>query len=746
MLGAILLSFAGYIAYLDIVVTSRFEGNRWEVPSRVYARPLEIYPSMRLSRDDLVDELRRINYRQTQTVSLPGQFRVDGLEIEVYTRGFEFWDGKETGEKLRFRFAGDSVRDVLGQDGNELDLLRLEPPFLGAIYPGHQEDRVLINLSDSPELLVKGLLAIEDRRFYEHSGVSLTSIARAMYTNFRAGARVQGGSTITQQLVKNFFLSNTKSYWRKINEAFMALLLEMHYAKDEILEAYLNEVYLGQEGQRAVHGFGLASWFYFARPVAELKTREIALLIAMVKGASWYDPRRFPDRARERRDLVLQTLAEQQLISQNEALIAMQADLGVIKNKPSGLIRYPDYIGVVKQQLFRDYSEKDLQSSGLRIFTNLDPVVQELVQEVADKGLSRLERDNGLEKNSLQTAIVITKRNTAELVALTGSRNAGFAGLNRARDIERAIGSLVKPAIYMEALSQPDEYHLGTMIDDSAIEVELDSGDIWRPQNYDNTEHGPTPFYTALSHSYNLAAVRLGMDLGVEKVNERLNSLGIEKDLPPYPANLLGAVDLSPLEVAQMFQTIADNGYLTPLRAIRSVTTGDGKPLTRYGIDTKEVVDPVTAYLISASLQNVVKSGTAHRLSEMVDRDLNIAGKTGTTNDKRDSWFAGYSDKYVGVSWLGKDDFTPTPFSGSTGAMRLWGQIFASIENSPMSMPVPDEIEYMSFVPTTGERVDAACSTGVDIPVKRDTINPPITECKNNSIINKTHIWLKQLF
>ena len=333
LLGALVCAVA-WVIYLDIVIRLQFEGKRWALPAQVYGRPLELYTGSIMSPQAFRQELEQLGYRYAYRVSEPGTFSQNGGDFRLYRRAFQFWDGDAPAQLLDVRFSDSMVEHV--QDatiGTELDIVRLEPPRVGGIYPGHREDRVLIKLEEVPVLLPKGLVAVEDRDFYQHHGVAPRAIARAVLANLKAGATVQGGSTMTQQLVKNFFLSNKRSLWRKANEAVMALLLEWHYDKDEILEAYLNEIYLGQEKSRAIHGFGLASHFYFDRPVQNLTLPQIATLIALVRGPSYYDPERHPERLRKRRDLILEIMAEQGVITQAQANQAKITGLGIAKGQ-----------------------------------------------------------------------------------------------------------------------------------------------------------------------------------------------------------------------------------------------------------------------------------------------------------------------------------------------------------------------------------------------------------------------------
>ncbi|NAT55703.1 transglycosylase domain-containing protein, partial [Pseudomonas syringae] len=319
IVGLVLLG--GLAIYLDAIVQEKFSGKRWTIPAKVYARPLELFVGQKLSRDDFLIELDALGYRRESVANGPGAAAVNGNTVDLNTRGFQFYEGTDAAQQVRVRFAGDSVADLSSGNGAKLAVARLEPLLIGGLYPKNLEDRILIKLDQAPPYLLDGLVAVEDRDFYHHFGVSPKSIARAIWVNTSQGQMRQGGSTLTQQLVKNFYLTNERSLSRKLTEAMMAVLLEIHYSKQEILEAYLNEVFVGQDGQRAVHGFGLASQYFFSQPLSELKIHQVAMLVGLVKGPSFYNPRRNPERAMERRNLVLD-LFEQQGVATPEVVAA----------------------------------------------------------------------------------------------------------------------------------------------------------------------------------------------------------------------------------------------------------------------------------------------------------------------------------------------------------------------------------------------------------------------------------------
>ncbi|MCO6413860.1 MAG: penicillin-binding protein 1B [Thiogranum sp.] len=734
---SVLLIAAGYVAFLDFQVYRQFEGKRWSLPARVYARPLELYAGLQLSPERFADELRALGYRFTTVARRPGEVSRNGTRFQLISRPFAFWDGEEQSQSLRAAFSSTELTALQDdRNGNTLALARLDPLEIGSIHTARQEDRILLKLEDVPEQLIQALLAVEDRRFYQHHGISPRAVGRAFWVNVRSGEVVQGGSTLTQQLVKNFFLSNQRSFWRKFNEAIMSLLLERRYDKDEILEAYLNEIYLAQDGQRAIHGFGLGSVFFFQRPLQELNTAQIALLVGMVKGPSYYDPRRHPDRALERRNLVLQVMHEQGIIDQQQYHAQRREKLGLVEAAAGTSKSFPAFLDLVRRQLRRDYNESDLVSEGLQIFTTLDPQVQWALQ----KSLAQHTRPL-LEKHpDLQGAGLVTHTANGEVLALEGGRQGGFAGFNRALDARRHIGSLVKPSIYLTALEQPQRYNLATLIDDGPLEFEQ-SGQLWRPNNYDKLFHDQVPLYQALAHSYNVATARLGLELGVDAVIATLRRLSVEQPLNPYPSLFLGATDLSPLDVTQFYLNFASGGFHVPLRSIREVMNAQGALLQRYELSVNRVIDPGPAYLINRALQMVVEEGTARALNQRFSPALGLAGKTGTTNDLRDSWYAGYDGEKLAVVWMGRDDNQPMGLTGAGGAMQVWSSLYSMTGAIPLQPVKPEGVEWYLADRVSGGLADSGCDNTVQLPFIEKGSKPPQVPCARGKSLH----WIRDL-
>ncbi|WIX03719.1 penicillin-binding protein 1B [Pseudomonas sp. AR5] len=734
-----LVILAGFAVYLDAIVQEKFSGKRWTIPAKVYARPLELFVGQKLAKDDFLAELDALGYRREKAVAGPGGVSVAGNNVEMQTRGFQFYEGAEESRRIRVRFSGDFVAGLNSADGSSLAVARLEPVLIGGLYPAHNEDRILIKLDQVPPYLVQTLVAVEDREFFEHFGVSPKSIARAVWVNLTAGAVRQGGSTLTQQLVKNFYLTNERSLTRKVTEAMMAVLLELHYDKQEILEAYLNEVFLGQDGRRAIHGFGLASQYFFGQPLAELKLHQIALLVGMVKGPTYYNPRRHPERALERRNLVLDLLAEQQVVDPAEVAAAKQKPLGITQRGSMADSSYPAFLDLVKRQLREDYREEDLTEEGLRVFTSFDPILQLKAEQAMSDTLKRL----GKGAEAVEGAMLVTNPETGEIQAMLGSRQPGYAGFNRALDAVRPIGSLIKPVIYLTALERPSQYTLTSLLEDEPFSVKGADGQVWRPQNYDRKAHGTVYLYQALANSYNLSTTRLGLDLGVPNVLKTLQRLGVSVDWPAYPSMLLGAGALRPIEVADVYQTLANGGFNTPLRGIRSVLTAEGEPLKRYPFQIQQRFDPGAIYLTQRAMQRVMHEGTGRSAYNQLPRSLNLAGKTGTTNDLRDSWFAGFSQDLLAVVWLGRDDNGKTSLTGATGALRVWTDFMRRADPLPLNSPLPENVVQVWVDSRTGQGTDERCPGAVQMPYIRGSEPAPGPGCGIQAPAESVMDWVR---
>ncbi|WP_410211696.1 penicillin-binding protein 1B [Aquirhabdus sp.] len=735
VIAVVLIGLGIYVARLDSVVRTKFEGQRWEIPAKVYARPLELYVGATVDKKGIKDELELLGYKSSDSYQTSGTYTDSANTLFIHTRGFNFGTSKEPEQVLKVQFtttsANNGIADIQSTQPNTTGVARLEPVLIGGIYPRINEDRVLIKLSETPQSLVDALIATEDRSFYQHHGVSIRGLGRALLSNATGGAR-QGGSTLTQQLVKNFYLTSERTLKRKATEAVMALLLESHYSKNEILETYLNEINLGQNGNRSINGFGLASQFYFGQPIQELKLNQVALLVGLVKGPSEYNPWRHPEASLARRNVVLQNMLDQGKITQEQYQAAHDMPLGIVEKPTAGQSLYPDFLDMVRRQLRLEYQETDLTSDGLQIFTTLDPRVQNAADAAFAETLNKIVKSNPKRLTGLQGAVLVGNPQNGEILAVVGGSGL-FTGYNRALDARRQVGSLFKPAVYLTALAS-GRYNLASLVDDGPVNITGAGMSNWQPKNYDLQDHGVVSLTDALAHSYNQATVNLGMQLGVPQVVGTLKDLGINATLPTYPSVLLGAANLAPLDILNMYGTIASDGFQHPPRAIISVIKATGEPLQRYGLSMRQSVDPAPTYLLNYAMQQVVKSGTAQAANRTLSPALNLAGKTGTTNDLRDSWFAGYSGNYVSVVWVGQDDNRPTGLSGASGALPIWINLMSRLKLTPVELAQPDGVVWQWVDAASGQVSAEGCPGATYIPMLRTTLPSQISPCGQEKI------------
>ena len=683
---------------------TQFEDRSWSVPARVYARPLELYVDKPIKKEDLLLELQMLNYKKTNQLSQPGSYREHENTVSIYLREFTYSDGLAPAQKIQVSINKNKITELKnGQQDEKISLIRIEPLHIASIYPVHNEDRILLKREEIPQLLVDTLLAMEDRQFYDHMGVNPKAIMRAMIANMKAGRKEQGGSTLTQQLVKNYFLTPAQTYERKIQEMFYALIIDWRYPKDDVLEAYMNEIYLGQDGSRAIHGFGLASEFFFGKPVSELSINNIATLVGIIPSPSAYNPRNRPNTALKRRNLVLDVMARQNLISHEEVEELKLLPLDVLETAPSGITKYPAFIDLVSKQIKELYASEALTSDGLKVFTTLDPIVQTYAEKAVIETLPVIEKTRGVK--NIQAAIIISQNNTGEVEGLVGDRQVRQAGFNRALSAKRQIGSLIKPFIYLRALEEPQRFSLATLLDDQTHFEMNSGGKKWAPKNYDRRLHGWIPLITSLTKSYNIPTIRLGLDVGVDNVLDTLYRLGLSEDeyhFPSVPSSLLGAIDITVFDVTQMYSTFANDGYYIPLKSIREVTQQDGTVLAQNLVEPKQVIYQGPNFLITKAMQNVINAGTGGGVRR-AGIQTRVAGKTGTTNNYRDSWFAGFSGDRTAVAWVGKDDNTPVgKVGGATGGLPIWAAAMKPLILEDISDTPPKDVVNVRINMSTG--------------------------------------------
>jgi len=745
--GAVVLGI--WTAKLDTIITQQFEGRRWTLPAQVYAEPLELYAGQNFGADVLEQELQRLGYNSVPTPKEQGNYRRRGERIDFVSRRFQFSDALQESQVMSVTAEAGTLTSLQDQAGQDVAIFRLDPLLIGSIFPIHGEDRVVVAPNEVPKLLQEALKVVEDRKFETHYGVNVSAIIRAAWVNFRAGQIEQGGSTLTQQLVKSYFLDNRRTLRRKLDEAMMSVLLEVHFDKPDIMNAYINEIYLGQDGRRAVHGFGLGSQFYFGKPLNELRLHEIALLVAMVRGPSYYDPRRHPKRALTRRDLVLSLMAKFKVITAAEAKEAARFPLGVIGQGVQVGGYYPAFLDLVRRTLRRDYREEDLTEAGLRIFSTLNPIVQQRAESALSTELKRLDAARKVKrKESLEGVVVVTAPQNGEVVAMVGGRQANFDGFNRALDAKRSIGSLVKPVVFLAAV-ESGKFNAASIVQDAPMEVKLQNGKVWRPKNFAAEFYGSVPLVRALAQSMNLATVYVGLEVGLESVTKEFKALGLAEEPPALPALLLGSLDVSPLEVAQIYNAFANGGFNTPLRAVRAVVDAEGKPLKSFPLDVTPVADPDAVYQVNRMMVEVMERGTGRAAKASLPPGLVVAGKSGTSSDNRDSWFAGFSATHLAVVWVGYDSNSETGLTGSSGSLPVWSRVMSAIGTTSWSTPLPESLQEVTIEYPTGLGVKAGCAENViTVPVPQGTELPMKPECAQgvlSEVGERVTKWFKGL-
>lgn len=672
------VAFLGFVGYAYVVVTKKFDSSRrWDLPSRVYSDATPLVPGMAIPRALLEAKLNHVGYQEVRKrVENPGEYRYVGDDLEIYLNNFEYPDMEFHAMPVLVEMDDATVASVKRlNDGVTLRGVRVEPELITSIYNNEMEDRVPVSLEAVPKVLTNAIIATEDRGFYRHEGISIRGTLRALWTDLRNKSLSAGGSTLTQQLVKNLYLNPERTFRRKAVEALMAVLLEARYTKNEILESYLNEIYLGQNGAVQILGVEQASQVYFGKHVTYLSLPEAATLAGMIKSPNVLSPLKYPERAKPRRDVVLKLMLEQNMISPREYEEATGTPLSVPRF-PKTSRSAPFFVDLVLKQLNETYPETQLKTEGLRIFTTLDTIMQRSAEQALDKGIGDLTKRYSYIRKSespLQGVMITIQPGTGYVKALVGGRSYSKTQFNRAIQARRQPGSLFKPFVYVTAMDPArgnQAFTAATVLDDEPIAIQSGSS-VWRPQNYDNRFHGRVTVRTALVHSYNIPAVRAAIDAGVPNVIKTASSIGIESKLQPYPSISLGSFEVTPLEIAFAYSAFANLGVKAEPVSILAVVTRDGQLLESRNVKMKRVAPADVCYVINDILQDVFDYGTATK-ARGLGFERRFAGKTGTTNNYRDAWFVGYSPRILSLVWVGFDDGKSVRLAGGDACVPIW--------------------------------------------------------------------------
>jgi penicillin-binding protein 1B len=711
-----------YLGELDAVVVEKFSGSRWSFPSRVYSDTFLIYPGLDVEAAGLYDRLGRLNYREVTAAPLrKGDFRRTEQGLQLFLHDFSYPGMSATEQVVEMRIDGKVVTDMAdANSGQHLDSLTLEPEVITGLYEDSWEERREVSLAEVPPRLVHAILVTEDQRFFEHHGIDVLGIVRAALVNIRHGRIVQGGSTLTQQLMKNFFLTEERTWDRKVRELAMAVVAERRYGKNEILENYLNEIYLGQNGVQGIFGIWEASQFYFARRPSELSVGETAMLAGLIRAPNAYSPYRDPERAKQRRDTVLQLMLDHGILTRSEHEAALREPIrtsrvSVARNAA------PYFVDFLRDELANSYPPQVLTSEGLGIFTSLDLEMQDAAVQSVRDGLADLEKryPKLLERGApVQGCLIAIQPQTGEIKAMVGGRDYASTQFNRVVQAKRQPGSVFKPIVFLAAFettaSSNDPLLPTTPLLDEPFEWKYDS-QVWRPANYRDEYLGRVTARRALEMSLNSATARLAHEIGLDPIRDLASRMGVTSELPPYPSIVLGSLEVSPLEVAQAFAVIANQGQRATLRSTKKVMDRNGQPIERRPLEVARVTSPEAAYMVAHLMEGVIERGTGRGARELGFKRA-AAGKTGTTNDAKDAWFVGFTPELLTVVWVGFDERQELGLTGAAAALPIWTEFMkrATAARPPTEFLPPPGITLVRIDPLTGGLATPGCMEAID--------------------------------
>jgi penicillin-binding protein 1B len=740
----VLVTIAILTLYVYKQSVGKFEIRRLSLPTRIFTDFTLLRSGVVLGPDDLIEKLNRLGYRHAVSLSQAGDYVPAGGQIDIYTRAFTHPTGQYPSQPIRITFRNGSVDSVVSlRQAAPIDNAALEPELLTSILSDQLENRRPVTLDQVPKALQDAVIATEDVRFWHHPGVDPIGLLRAVFRDVRAGGKIEGGSTLTQQLVKNYYLTPERSFKRKATEAFMAVVLDAKYSKREILEAYLNDIYLGRNRSISILGVGEAARFYFGKPVSEISLPEAALLAGMIRSPNNYSPFTHPDLALQRRNTVLGLMLSQKKITRQEYDAAITAKLPTQPYRQrSGLSSIPYYVDRVLQEMSSAYGIKAVKGRGLQIYTAIDLNAQDTAARTIEAGLSALEKGSSRLRrpdDPLQGTIINVDVPTGEIRALVGGRNYDVNQFNRALNARRQVGSLVKPFVYATAFEPSlsgQNITPATLVSDTRFVLKRHLSEDWSPRNYQDVYHQTVTVAEALEQSLNSASVRIGLACGLDPIARTAHTLGVVSDIDTKnPSMLLGAIDLTPVEMADAYTTIARVGSRVPLHTVKFVTDDRNRMLSAGDeIKPVQVFPARDMYILLTVMKGVVDHGTAAAARSM-GFHLTAAGKTGTTNDKKDAWFIGFTPKALTLTWIGFDDNTPTGLSGGTGAVPIWTRFMQAVTAGQPSVdfPAPDGITMAQIDETSGGLAVPTCPPSAVVTEAFKSGTQPSSPCPLHS-------------
>jgi penicillin-binding protein 1B len=680
---------------------------QWKISSTLYADSPILNKGSQISSSWLIDYFQRLKYVEGQDpVVKPGQYIIKKEGIVFLKRRNASADNNSP---ILVSFDKTGIQKLVQlKNGTEVNQVMIDPLPLADVHGASYEKQKLLKLREVPPYALKAVVAIEDRRYYKHGGVDIRAIGRAAWNNISESGKLQGGSTITQQVVKNFYLTPKKSMRRKMHEAVMALMMEQKYTKDQILEFYINNVYLGKCGTYNVRGFQEASRLYFNKEARYLSVPEAALLAGMIQAPLRYNPYEYPDKAKLRRDTVLLAMRNIGVIKNTDYEKYVQVPIHV-EQPNEEMARAPYFVNAVLKQLPQDYSTSQLSSGGFQINTTLDLYLQKTAEDSLAAGLAAIDKYRLKQnKEKVQGCLIAVEPSTGYVRAFVGGRNFHESQFDRVTQAKRHPGSSFKPFVYATALetafdpSMPYYYTASTLLDDEPLSMQLTNG-TWEPENYNHQYYGVVSARQALAFSMNVATARLAQQIGVNKISDLSTKAGLT-NAKPYPSMALGAFEVTPWDLIQAYTAFANGGNRVEITGIRSVINSKGETIYQSHIEKTSIIHKETAYLITNMLQSVVASGTAASLKNYGFTQP-IAGKTGTSNDFRDAWFVGYTPDLLCLVWVGYDDNKPVKLTGAQAAIPIWANFMKkALAGKPAKdFARPDQTVEKVIDPTTGK-------------------------------------------